>query len=147
MFFTFFSIAFSSLLLIKVAKLDVSSGMEETFVAINGISQLIASITGYPNPSYKELTIATELDAYNSLMSFFDRLDLNEEEKEIHNKNIDIVGELFKSKNLPECRLNEKNIVIHIRKGDALITGRGDSLMIYEKQIIKIGRASCRERV
>ena len=69
---------------------------------------------------------------------YFDRLDLNEEEKEIHNKNIDIVGELFKSKNLPECRLNEKNIVIHIRKGDALITGRGKSLMAYEKQMIKL---------
>ena len=69
---------------------------------------------------------------------YFDRLDLNEEENEIHNKNIDIVRELFKSKNLPECRLNEKNIVIHIRKGDALITGRGESLMTYEKQIIKL---------
>ena len=85
MFFTFFSIAFSSLLLIKVAKLEVSSGMDETFVAINGVSQLIASITGYPNPSYKELTIAIELDAYNSLISLYDKLDLKNTLSEIFN--------------------------------------------------------------
>ena len=47
------------------------------FAAINGTPQLIASITGYPNPSYKELTKEIELFAYSSAIPSFVKPVLN----------------------------------------------------------------------
>ena len=53
----------------RLANSPTNSGIEAVLVAIRGISQLIASITGYPKPSYNELTIAIELDAYSFAIS------------------------------------------------------------------------------
>ena len=49
-----------------------AAAFTHTSVAIRGTSQLIASITGYPKPSYKEETIAIELDEYNSHIFVFE---------------------------------------------------------------------------
>ena len=45
---------------------------------------------------------------------------------------------LFINKYLPSNRLSEKNIVVHIRLGDALITGRGESINNYNKTLLKL---------
>ena len=49
----------------------VISGIDATSVAIKGIEHDITSATGYSKPSYKELTIATELLAYSWAISSF----------------------------------------------------------------------------
>ena len=60
------------------AKDCVISGIDATLVAIRGIAQDIASPTGNPKPSYRELTIATLLLAYSTAISCLVRFDLYE---------------------------------------------------------------------
>ena len=45
---------------------------------------------------------------------------------------------LFINKYLPPKQLPDNNIVIHIRMGDALTTGRGESINNYNKALIKL---------
>lgn len=69
---------------------------------------------------------------------YFNRIQLNETERQLHSKNIANIKPLFVNKYLPENRLDKNNIVIHIRMGDALTTGRGQSIYRYNEQICKL---------
>jgi hypothetical protein len=52
--------------------------------------------------------------------------------------NIDRMKHYFINDMLPAKRLTEKNIVLHVRMGDALTAGRGHSIYQYNAQIIKL---------
>jgi hypothetical protein len=69
---------------------------------------------------------------------YFDKINLSSIEKAIHNKNICDMAPLFINKYLPSSRLPDKNIVIHIRMGDALTTGRGESINNYNNMLMKL---------
>lgn len=56
----------------------------------------------------------------------------------LHAKNIQDIKPLFINKYLPDNRLDKDNIVLHFRMGDALTTGRGDSINNYNNQILKL---------
>jgi hypothetical protein len=69
---------------------------------------------------------------------YFDRIILTPDERIVHSENIINMAPLFINKYLPSNRLPEKNIVIHIRLGDALTTGRGESINNYNKALMKL---------
>jgi hypothetical protein len=69
---------------------------------------------------------------------FFNKVDLNEDERNKHLQNIKITNTFFFNKKLPNNRLDDNNIVIHFRQGDALTTGRGDSIKYYNTQILNV---------
>jgi hypothetical protein len=66
---------------------------------------------------------------------YFDRLGLNASDLELHSMNIDIVKPCFINKYLPSNIMDEKNIVLHLRLGDAMAAGRGNSINNYNKQL------------
>jgi len=68
---------------------------------------------------------------------FFKRIFKNNiEALEKINKNISHMKSYFINEKLPINRLNKKNIVIHIRLGDAITTGRGNTIYPYNKKIL-----------
>ena len=69
---------------------------------------------------------------------YFDRIHLTCVEKLLHNKNICDMAPLFINKYLPPKQLHENNIVVHVRMGDALTSGRGESINNYNKALIKL---------
>jgi hypothetical protein len=69
---------------------------------------------------------------------YFDRINLTNDERVLHSKNICDMAPLFINKYLPPNRLSENNIVVHIRMGDALTTGRGESINNYNKALMKL---------
>jgi hypothetical protein len=70
---------------------------------------------------------------------YFDRIDFHDrKEKKKHTENIELMRKYFMTDALPPSRLHEKNVVIHIRLGDAMTTGRGDSINAYNTQIRKL---------
>ena len=69
---------------------------------------------------------------------FFDKIKLNETEKIVHSENIHDMAPLFINKYLPSNQLSEKNIVVHVRLGDALTTDRGESINKYNKTLMKL---------
>lgn len=94
----------------------------------------IPCIEVYKIPTIPDENILYVLDnAY-----FFDRINLTISERVLHSKNICDMAPLFINKYLPSTRLSEKNIVVHIRLGDALITGRGESINNYNKTLLKL---------
>ena len=52
--------------------------------------------------------------------------------------NVERMKPYFINEQLPQSRLNEKNIVIHARMGDAITTGRGHSIHNYNQQIVQL---------
>ena len=79
--------------------------------------------------NYNEHTLYSIDNAY-----YFDRIGLNNEEIELHNKNIKDMRSLFINELLPDNRLIDNSIVIHIRLGDALRCDRkSDVLNHYDK--------------
>jgi len=69
---------------------------------------------------------------------YFDRIPLTSDQKILHSKNIRDMAPLFINKYLPSDRLPEKNIVIHVRLGDALTSGRGESINNYNNMLMKL---------
>ena len=69
---------------------------------------------------------------------YFNRINLNNDEQIKHLENIISMKELFINKYLPKNRLIHNNIVIHIRLGDAMTTGRGDSITKYNERILEL---------
>ena len=69
---------------------------------------------------------------------YFDKLNFNETNKTLHKNNIEICKNFFINNKLPENRLNEKNIVIHFRLGDAMTTGRKNTINKYNELINKL---------
>ena len=57
-------------------------------------------------------------------------------EKIIENTNL--MKKYFINSKLPQNRLNKENIVIHIRLGDALTSGRSESIFLYNESIMKL---------
>tara|TARA_R110001632_G_scaffold96504_1_gene202875 strand:+ start:4768 stop:5685 length:918 start_codon:yes stop_codon:yes gene_type:complete len=73
--------------------------------------------------NYSERTLYSIDNAY-----YFDRIGLNEKEKTQHRENIKKFKKYFINDKLPNNRLVENNIVIHIRMGDAMETSRKESI-------------------
>ena len=81
------------------------------------------------NIYYDKTTLYTVDNAY-----YFDRIQLTNQEKSIQLKNINEYKYFFQNKYLKN-RLDNKNIVIHVRLGDAMTTGRGDSIDSYNSKL------------
>ena len=69
---------------------------------------------------------------------FFDKLDFNDEEKKHHKENIKEYKKYFINTLLRKSRLTENNIVVHIRMGDAVPTGRGESIFKLNRQVMQL---------
>lgn len=69
---------------------------------------------------------------------FFNKLNFNEDDQKQHKYNIIKYKNYFINSLLPPSRLDNNNIVIHIRMGDAVPTGRGDSIFKLNKQVVKL---------
>lgn len=69
---------------------------------------------------------------------YFDKIPINNDEKSQLINNIKKCKELFINDKLPKNRLQPNNIVIHLRLGDAMTTGRGSQINKYNNQIIKV---------
>ena len=67
---------------------------------------------------------------------YFNKIPINECEKKIHLENINKCKDYFINDKLPENRLTENNIVIHLRQGDAMTTGRGNGINDYNKKLL-----------
>lgn len=67
---------------------------------------------------------------------YFDKANINKDENIQLYKNIETIKPLFINKFLPENRLKENNIVFHFRLGDAMTTGRANSINNYNKLVI-----------
>uniref|UniRef100_A0A6C0E2P7 Uncharacterized protein n=1 Tax=viral metagenome TaxID=1070528 RepID=A0A6C0E2P7_9ZZZZ len=65
---------------------------------------------------------------------YFDQLDLSYKEQQLHKKNIEHYKHFFSNKYLIN-RLNQNNIVIHVRLGDAMETERKDSIHSYNSKL------------
>jgi hypothetical protein len=71
---------------------------------------------------------------------YFEDLNLQQEENKKHKQNISIFKKYFINKYLPPKRLEEKNIVVHIRLGDAINTDRKISLSKFNDNLVKLIR-------
>ncbi len=69
---------------------------------------------------------------------FFNKIPINKINHEKYITNTKKIKSLFINKKLPKNRLNEKNVVIHLRQGDAIIYGRGGRIDNYNKKIVNI---------
>ena len=69
---------------------------------------------------------------------YFDRINLNNHERIHHTNNINKINPFFLNDELPKNRLDSNNVVIHIRQGDALTTGRGESISSYNKKVMNL---------
>jgi len=65
---------------------------------------------------------------------YFDKIGLSQEEKTKHAENICHFKSFFKTKHLTN-RLDSNNIVIHVRLGDAMAAGRGNSILMYNSKM------------
>ena len=112
------------------------------------VVSLFASLKPSPKIEYREYVHAHEtknIPSYHRHVVYgldnayyFDRIGMNEAEAAIHKANIDVVKQCFINKCLPPNRLKPKTIMIHIRLGDAITTGRGESIAAYNQKILKL---------
>ena len=96
--------------------------------------KIIHSHEVYKIPNNYDSDILYSLD--NSY--YFDRIPINKSQYEKYITNIEKIRHLFINEKLPQNRLNEKNVVIHLRQGDAITCGRGDVINSYNKKIVNI---------
>ncbi len=84
----------------------------------------------------KETNINTLYELDNIL--YFNRVPITDKQQIVNN--IENIKHLFINNKLPKNRLVNKNIVIHLRQGDALysINSRSRSLTNYSKQLINL---------
>lgn len=68
---------------------------------------------------------------------YFDRIPITPIEHNQYLMNIPKIKHLFINDKLPNNRLCENNIVIHLRQGDAMKTGRGKMIDSYNQQLEK----------
>ena len=69
----------------------------------------------------------------------FHKIPMNNDERIKHKNNIEKYKELFINSKLPKNRLCEKNIVIHLRQGDAMYSpARREQINIYNKKLIEL---------
>jgi hypothetical protein len=69
---------------------------------------------------------------------YFDKIPINKSQYKEYITNIYKIKSLFTNEKLPQNRLSKKNVVIHLRQGDAITTGRGKSINNYNKKIVDI---------
>jgi hypothetical protein len=69
---------------------------------------------------------------------YFDKIPINKSQYEKYITNIEQIKSLFTNEKLPQNRLSEKNVVIHLRHGDAITSGRGKPINNYNKKIVNI---------
>ena len=69
---------------------------------------------------------------------YFNKIPINKGQYEKYIANIEKMKSLFINEKLPQNRLSEKNVVIHLRQGDAITTGRGEIINNYNKKIVNI---------
>lgn len=69
---------------------------------------------------------------------YFDRIPIDNSENAEYRMNIQVVKQFFKNYKLPPNRLDTKNIVIHLRQGDAMTTGRGSVINKHNQHLMKI---------
>jgi len=70
---------------------------------------------------------------------YFDRIDtLNDTTRIQHLLNIDTVKTFFVNDKLRLNRLADKNVVIHVRLGDAMVVGRGASITEYYNNLLQL---------
>lgn len=68
---------------------------------------------------------------------YLDKIKLNNKEYDDYHTNIEKIKPIFINKYLPKCRLQPKNIVIHIRLGDAMKYNEWkNSINNYNKQLL-----------
>jgi len=68
---------------------------------------------------------------------FIDVMNLSKDEKQHLKKNMKIIKNFFVNKYLPSNRLKQKNIVFHIRMGDAM-PGRRNSILNYNNSVLRL---------
>lgn len=69
---------------------------------------------------------------------YFDKIPINKSQYKKYITNIKKIKSLFINEKLPQNRLSEKNVVIHLRQGDAITCGRGNIISKYNKKIVNI---------
>jgi hypothetical protein len=69
---------------------------------------------------------------------YFNKIPINEDEYKQYIININQVKSLFINEKLPPNRLRDKNVVFHLRQGDAITCGRGKVINDYNKKIVDI---------
>lgn len=69
---------------------------------------------------------------------YFNKIPINDIEKLEYVNNIKKNKVLFINNGLPKNRLQHKNIVIHLRQGDAAAGPRGKEIKIFSKQLIEL---------
>ena len=69
---------------------------------------------------------------------YFNKIPINENEYKQYLKNIIKQKGFFINDKLPKNRLNDNNVVIHLRQGDAMVTGRGREINEYNIKIVNI---------
>lgn len=69
---------------------------------------------------------------------YFNRIGLTENQNMLHRDNIQEIKPLFINNKLPENRLKEKHIVIHIRMGDAMKTNRRNTIINHIKSLMTL---------
>lgn len=69
---------------------------------------------------------------------YFDKIPINDNEKLEFKNNIQDFKDFYINDKLPKNRLNENNIVIHIRLGDAMYTSRRPLINKHNNQLIKL---------
>ena len=67
---------------------------------------------------------------------YFDRVQMTDLERMTHRANIERMKHYFMNAKLPPNILPAKHIVMHIRLGDAMTSGRGDSIRKYNTHIL-----------
>lgn len=98
------------------------------------INKHIHSHEVYKIPNNYEINTLYSLDnAY-----IFEKLNLTDKESNIHKQNIENISNLFVNRYLPENKLDNNNIVFHFRLGDAMTTGRCNSINSYNSLLIKL---------
>ena len=68
---------------------------------------------------------------------YFDKIPINKEERLQHTNNMKKIKPFFINNKLPKNRLDNNNIVIHFRQGDAM-EGRGIQINQYNKQLLDL---------
>lgn len=90
----------------------------------------------HSHETYKIPEITDEKTIYSlDNAYYFDRLSLNKINKINHRQNIEICKNFFINSKLPKNRLKQNNIVFHFRLGDAMTTGRGNTINKYNEEI------------
>jgi len=69
---------------------------------------------------------------------YFNKIPIDKNQYKQYLKNIQENKNFFTNNKLPKNRLNENNVVIHLRQGDAITTGRGKVIHEYNEQIVNI---------